>query len=144
MTGLSAGDYSHKFQGNAIDVNSTPYFIGGVGTMTLTAATKGFTLTGVQQAVALPMGNQVTDVTYVTYLLTGTVVQQAGAPIWDADITFTQDVPSNPVVMKGQFALVPAGSWDKFWAVSTGSEIIHGANVAPTEAVMGTIRRLPS
>jgi hypothetical protein len=144
MTGLSAGDYSHKFQGNAIDVNSTPYFIGGVGTMTLTAATSGFTISGVQQAVALPMGNQVTDVTYVTYLLTGTVVQQTGKPIWDADITFTQNVASDPIVMKGQFALVPAGSWDKFWAVSTGSEIIHGADVAPTEAVMGTIRRLPS
>jgi hypothetical protein len=144
MTGLSAGSYSHKFQGNAIDLNSTPYFIGGVGTMVLVAATSGFTLTGVQQAVALPMGNQVTDITYVTYNLTGTVVQQGTAPIWNADITFTQDVASNPVVMKGQFALVPAGSWDKFWAVSTGSEIIHGAGVAPTEAVVGTIRRLPS
>ncbi len=144
MTGLSSGNYSHKFQGNAIDINTTPYFIGGVGTMTLVAATSGFTLTGVQQAVALPMGNQVTEVSYVTYLLTGTVVQQAGQDIWNADITFTQDVASNPVVMKGQFALVPAGSWDKYWAVSTGSQIIHGANVAPTEAVMGTIRRMPS
>jgi hypothetical protein len=144
MTGLSAGNYTHKFDGNAIDINSTPYFIGGVGTLTLTAATSGFTLTGVQQAVALPMGNQVTDVTYVTYLLTGTVVQQTGQIIWNADITFTQDVASNPVVMKGQFALVPAGSWDKYWAVSTGAQIIHGADVAPTEAVTGTIQRLPN
>jgi hypothetical protein len=144
MTGLSAGDYTHQFQGNAIDVNATPYFIGGVGTMTLVAATSGFTLTGRQEAVSLPIANMGAEVIHVTYLLSGTVVQQAGRNIWNADITFTQDVATSPVVMKGQFALVPAGSWDKYWAVSTGSEIISGADVAPTEAVTGTIRRLPS
>jgi hypothetical protein len=144
MTGLSAGDYTHRFQGNAVDPNDTPYFIGGVGTMSLVAAASGFTLTGRQEAVALPLGNQMFNVEHVTYLLSGTVVQQTGQNIWDADITFTQNVASNPVVMKGQFALVPAGSWDEWWAVSTGSQIVHGANVVPTEAVTGTIRRLPS
>lgn len=141
MTEVRPGRYTHRFNGAAVDQNGTPYFLAGVGTMTLTAAAKGLTLSGRQESVTLPTKGYGGQVVRSVYDLSGTVRQQPGQPLWEAVITFTQVGAKPPIIMEDTFVMAASGTPDRYWAISTAPRIVQGGNVVPTEAVSGEIER---
>ena len=143
MATFKSGTYAHRFQGNAVDVAGTPYFLAGVGTMDVTAANNGGTLTGRQESATLPIKGYGGALAHYVYDMAGSITPQTGRPMWDATITFTLVAGPAAMVMEGSFVLTPSGQPDCYWAVSTAVKIIQGGNAVPTEAVIGEIALIP-
>jgi hypothetical protein len=141
MTDIQTGSYAHRFQGNAMDMAGTPYFLAGVGVMQIVNGTTGITLTGHQESVTMPIQGFGGSVVNVGYALAGTVTKRADIDMWDATITFTQVGASPPIIMKATFALTGADRPDAYWAISTGGSIVQGSGVIPNETVAGEIVR---
>lgn len=141
MTDIRTGNYAHRFQGNAMDMAGTPYFLAGVGVMQIINGVTGITLTGRQESVTMPISGYGGQVVNIAYDLVGTVTQQTGRDMWDATITFTQADATPPIIMKATFALTGSDRADAYWAISTGGTIVQGGGVVPNEAVSGEIVR---
>ena len=141
MTEIQTGSYAHRFQGNAMDMAGTPYFLAGVGVMQIVNGITGITLTGHQESVTMPIQGFGGSVVNVGYALAGTVTKRADINMWDATITFTQVGATPPIIMKATFVLTGADRPDAYWAISTGGSIVQGSGVIPNEAVAGEIVR---
>ncbi len=142
MFEIRPGLYSHRFSGSAMDPNTSPNQLVGLGYMRVSAAAGGAEISGAQDSAFLPLKGSNAAVHHRRFTLAGTVTRRAGEPSWTATIIFTQIDSDRPQIMEGDFALVAGGDDDRFWLISTGGRLISGGGAAAPEAVSGELVRL--
>lgn len=143
MFEIRSGLYSHRFSGCAMDRNTSPNHLVGLGYMRIAKTADGADVTGSQDSSFLPLSGSNAAVHHRRFTLAGKVTRRAGEPSWTARIVFTQIDSDSPQILEGDFALVSGGDEDRFWLISTGSRLINGGGGAAPEAVSGELVRLP-
>ncbi|HYD74120.1 MAG TPA: hypothetical protein VEF55_13360 [Candidatus Binatia bacterium] len=140
---MRPGHYAYRFGGFAMKPPAKQYHLVGAGTITLT----GNKITGFHSAAYTKL-TQYDSVQCGHFRLNGDYGPRKGGDgdhDIEATITFTQietDVNGKPKqVLKGTFALVPAGSDDGFWLISTGAHHTD-TNQAAVELVSGEAIRI--
>lgn len=136
MITVPPGKYTFRFNGHSINPSEKdPYVIVGVGIVTIDAERKirGFQMSNITriigQGAAAEPADFGLDGFYAGYKDEMSV----------ATITFT----STEQTMIGKFAFVPAGGTDRFWLISTTSEVILPEPYTADEVVCGEFLRLP-
>ena len=141
MSDIRPGLYSHRFSGSAMDRNTSPNHLVGLGYMRITKTADGADVTGSQDSSFLPLSGSNAAVHHRRFTLAGSVTRRTGEPSWTAKIVFTQIDSDSPQILEGEYALVCGGGEDRFWLISTGSRLSNGGGASP-EAVSGELFRL--
>ncbi len=141
MFEIRPGLYSHRFSGSAMDRNTSPNHLVGLGYMRITKTADGADVTGSQDSSFLPLSGSNAAVHHRRFTLAGSVTRRTGEPSWTAKIVFTQIDSDSPQILEGEYALVCGGGEDRFWLISTGSRLSNGGGASP-EAVSGELFRL--
>ena len=140
---MRPGHYAYRFHGYAMKKPASQYQLVGAGTISL----EGKTISGFHSASYTKLSSY-DSVRCGHFRLNGVYGPRKdgdGEHDVEATITFTQiekDEHGNPLqVLKGTFALVPAGDDDGFWMISTGAH--HTDTKAPAvELVSGEAIRI--
>lgn len=143
MFEIPPGLYSHRFSGSAMDRNTSPNQLVGLGYMRVTTTADGISVSGGQDSAFLPLKGSNAAVHHARFTLAGNATRRAGEPSWTARIIFTQIEGESRQVLQGDFALVCGGDDSRFWLISTGSILLSGGGAAAPEAVSGELVRLP-
>ena len=121
---METGKFAYRFSGSAMKMGMEFHLV-GVGIMNMDADGK---ISGFHTASITPLNGSNAAISVSRYTLRGNYGPRKGGFGDDdlkAKITFTsekKDKSGNPVqVLTGTFSMVPAGSGDRFWLISTGA-----------------------